>query len=62
MRMSEVEHGVGLSPQTRSVAPAAIFARVQLRNFRTCERPSCLASRRFAHESPTPCSHIWVDL
>jgi len=40
--------GVGHSPQTRSCAPAATFARVNLRNFCNRKRPSFLASRRFA--------------
>jgi len=40
--------GVGHSPQTCSIAPAALFTRVQLRNFCIHERPSFLASRRFA--------------
>jgi hypothetical protein len=39
---------IGHSPQTRSFAPAATFARVRLRNFCWRKRPSFLASRRFA--------------
>jgi hypothetical protein len=38
-------------------APAASFARVRLRNFCLCKRPSFLASRRFAQENPTLCSN-----
>jgi len=48
---------VGHSPQTRSFAPAALLTRVRHRNFCGRKRPSFLASRRFAWENPTPCSH-----
>jgi len=44
-------------PQTRSVAPAATFARVRLRNFCWRKRPIFLASRRFASGIPDTCSH-----
>jgi hypothetical protein len=43
---------VGHSSQTRSFAPAATFARVRLRNFCICKRPSFLDSRRFAKGKP----------
>jgi hypothetical protein len=42
------EHGIGRSPQTRLLAPAATFARVQFRNFCFRKRPSFLAPRRSA--------------
>lgn len=50
---------VGHSPQTRSIAPAATFVRVRLRNFFLGKRPSFLVSRRFACENPTPCSNYF---
>ena len=48
---------VGHSPQTRLFSPAENFARVRLRNFCLCKRPSFLASRRFASGKPDTSSH-----
>ena len=48
---------VGHSPQTRLFSPAENFARVRLRNFCLCKRPSFLTSRRFASGKPDTSSH-----